>query len=94
IVRLLPKLGGVRVVRQWSGMYNMSPDKQPVIGESKEVKGFYTSAGFSGHGFMFGPISGKLLAELIVTGTSSIPIDVLNYDRFERDELIEEPAVV
>ena len=94
IVRLLPKLGGVRVVRQWSGMYNMSPDKQPVIGESKEVKGFYISAGFSGHGFMFGPISGKLLAELIVTGTSSIPIDVLNYDRFERGELIEEPAVV
>ncbi|SIN69663.1 sarcosine oxidase subunit beta [Acetomicrobium flavidum] len=94
IVKLLPKLGGVRVVRQWSGMYNMSPDKQPVIGESKEVKGFYISAGFSGHGFMFGPISGKLLAELIVTGTTSIPIDVLNYDRFEKGELIEEPAVV
>jgi len=94
IVKMLPKLAGVRVVRQWSGMYNMTPDKQPVICESKEVKGFYISAGFSGHGYMFGPISGKLIAELITMGTTSIPIEPLNYDRFEKGELIEEPAVV
>lgn len=93
-VRLLPALSGLRVVRQWAGSYEMSPDAQPILGEIDEVEGFYISAGFSGHGFMFGPITGKLLAELILTGESSIPVEMLNYRRFESGNLIREPAVV
>ncbi len=93
-VKLLPALKELRVVRQWAGSYEMSPDAQPILGEVDEVEGFYVSAGFSGHGFMFGPITGKLMAELILTGETSIPIQMLNYRRFERHELIREPAVV
>ncbi|KUK14660.1 MAG: FAD-binding oxidoreductase [Synergistetes bacterium] len=93
-VRLLPRLSGLRVVRQWAGSYEMSPDAQPILGRVEEVEGFYISAGFSGHGFMFGPITGKLMAELILSGETSIPIDMLSYRRFQRGELIREPAVV
>ncbi|MCS7233762.1 MAG: FAD-binding oxidoreductase [Synergistetes bacterium] len=93
-VRLLPALSGLRVVRQWAGSYEMSPDAQPILGGIDEIEGFYISAGFSGHGFMFGPITGKVLAELILNGESSIPVEMLNYRRFERGNLIKEPAVV
>jgi sarcosine oxidase subunit beta len=92
-IKLLPRTKGVRIVRQWAGLYDMTPDRQPVIGET-EVKGFFLSTGYSGHGFMFGPITGQLMAELITKGTTSIDISMLDYRRFERGEEIWEPAVV
>jgi sarcosine oxidase subunit beta len=92
-VKLLPRAKGIRVVRQWAGLYDMTPDRQPVIGET-DVKGFILSTGYSGHGFMFGPITGQLVAELIVKKETSIDISMLDYHRFERGEEIWEPAVV
>lgn len=94
ITRLLPRTRGIRVVRQWSGLYNMTPDRQPVMCEADNVKGFYLSVGYSGHGFMFGPVSGELLAQKILGREPWIPIDQLHYRRFEKGELIIEPAVV
>jgi sarcosine oxidase subunit beta len=93
-VKLLPRTRGVRVVRQWSGLYNMTPDCQPILCESDDVKGFFLSCGYSGHGFMFGPISGELLAQQILGQEPRIPIGMLHYKRFERGELLIEPAVV
>ncbi|MGC9490272.1 MAG: NAD(P)/FAD-dependent oxidoreductase [Thermovirgaceae bacterium] len=94
ITNLLPRTRGVRVVRQWSGLYNMTPDRQPIMCEADTVKGFYLSVGYSGHGFMFGPISGELLAQKILGQEPWIPIEQLHYNRFEKGELIIEPAVV
>jgi len=94
IVKLLPRTRDMRVVRQWSGLYNMSPDRQPVLGEVDEVSGIFLTCGFSGHGFMFGPVTGELIAQQILGAETSIPIDMLHYRRFERGELIREPAVV
>ncbi|MGC9372886.1 MAG: NAD(P)/FAD-dependent oxidoreductase [Thermovirgaceae bacterium] len=94
ITSLLPRTRGVRVVRQWSGLYNMTPDRQPIMCEADTVEGFYMSVGYSGHGFMFGPISGELLAQKILGQDPWIPIDQLHYNRFEKGELIIEPAVV
>ncbi len=93
-VKLLPRTKGVRVVRQWSGLYNMTPDKQPIICEADNVKGFFLNCGYSGHGFMFGPISGELLAQKIIGKKPWIDIEMLHYSRFERGELLIEPAVV
>lgn len=93
-VKLLPRTRGIRVARQWSGLYNMTPDCQPVLCESDDVKGFFLSCGYSGHGFMFGPISGELLAQQILGQKPTIPIGMLHYKRFERGELLVEPAVV
>ena len=91
---VVPLLKEVSMVRQWSGLYNMSPDSQPILGEHPQVGGFYMAIGFSGHGFMLAPIVSRLIAELILKGRTSIPIDKLDIERFERGELIIEPSVV
>jgi len=91
---LLPPLKDLRVVRQWSGLYNISPDRQPIYGPVKEVEGFYLACGYSGHGFMFGPVTGVVIAESILGETPTIPVHMLDKDRFERGELLLEPSVV
>ncbi len=91
---LIPQVGQVRLVRQWSGSYNMSPDSQPILGEHPALSGFYMSVGFSGHGFMLAPVSGQMLAELILGETTELPIEKLDIGRFKRGELILEPSVV
>ncbi|PKK96337.1 MAG: FAD-dependent oxidoreductase, partial [Tenericutes bacterium HGW-Tenericutes-3] len=66
VVDIMPIIGNLRVIRQWGGSYNMSPDRQPIISDTKELEGFYMGCGFSGHGFMFAPMTGLLLSELIL----------------------------
>lgn len=51
----LPVLRKLRVVRQWAGQYDLSPDRNPIIDEAREAGGFYSVCGFSGHGFMVAP---------------------------------------
>ncbi|OGO76990.1 MAG: FAD-dependent oxidoreductase [Clostridiales bacterium GWB2_37_7] len=91
---LLPLLKDLRVVRQWAGLYCMSPDRQPIYGKADQVEGFYMATGYSGHGFMFGPVTGVVMAETILGEKPSLPIDKLGLDRFEKDELLFEPSVV
>ncbi|MCH7548108.1 MAG: FAD-binding oxidoreductase [Candidatus Krumholzibacteriota bacterium] len=89
-----PALGGARIIRQWAGSYDMSPDHRPIIGPVDGVPGYYHACGFSGHGFMLAPIVSRLLAELITTGETSLPIDSLNLRRFESETLTRDPYVV
>ena len=91
---LVPILSNVRMVRQWSGSYTMSPDSQPILGEHPQLERYYMSLGFSGHGFMLAPITGVMMAEYIMEGSTYLPIEKLNITRFERGELILEPSVV
>jgi sarcosine oxidase subunit beta len=94
ITAVLPLLKEVSMVRQWAGLINESPDAHPILGEHPQISGFYMALGFSGHGFMLAPITGKLIAELILKERTSLPIDKLDIGRFERGELIIEPSVV
>lgn len=94
VTELLPPLGNLRVIRQWAGLYNITPDKQPILGPVKELEGYYLAIGFSGHGFMLGPMTGLLLAEQILGEETTIDISMLDKDRFERGELVLEPSVV
>lgn len=94
ITTLLPPLKNAMVIRQWAGLYNITPDRQPIMGEAKQVKGFYMAVGFSGHGFMFGPATGILLSEIIMGEDTSIDISALSLERFEKGELVFEPSVV
>jgi len=94
LVKVMPILKNVNILRQWAGYYVMTKDNHPILGETEKLEGFYIAAGFSGHGFMMGPIVGKLIAELIVYGKPSVPIDALKLERFERGELIYERAVI
>ncbi|MDD3831119.1 MAG: FAD-binding oxidoreductase [Clostridia bacterium] len=93
-VKLLPLLKDLTVVRQWSGLYNMSPDKQPIYGHAPNVEGFYMASGFSGHGFMFGPVTGVVMAEMILGLSPTVDASQLCFDRFEKGQLFIEPSVV
>jgi sarcosine oxidase subunit beta len=72
----------------------MSPDHRPILGTVDGYKGYYHACGFSGHGFMLSPIVAMLLAELITTGQTSMPIDALGLSRFEKEQLTKDPYVV
>jgi len=94
VTALLPRLAGLNVIRQWAGVYDMSPDRQPILGASGAVQGFFTAAGFSGHGFMIAPMVGRLMTELITGQPTALPVDMFDAGRFERGELFVEPSVV
>ncbi|HHT84284.1 MAG: NAD(P)/FAD-dependent oxidoreductase [Bacillota bacterium] len=91
---VVPALEGVRVVRQWSGLYTISPDAHPILGTVPGIDGYYHAVGFSGHGFMLAPIVGKVIAEMILDKELSIDISGLDLGRFERGDLRVEPSVV
>ena len=94
IVEILPPLAGLNVVRQWAGLYDMSPDRQPIIGPAGNVEGFHVAAGFSGHGFMIAPITGQIVAEQLLGLKTALPVELLDAGRFARGDLFIEPSVV
>lgn len=94
-VRIFPPLEEAAVEHSWVGLYEMTPDRHPIIGQAPGVAGFYLANGFSGHGFQHAPVVGKLLAELIVGGAATtVDISSLGLERFERGDLVREGHVV
>jgi sarcosine oxidase subunit beta len=89
-----PPLQEAAVEHSWVGLYEMTPDRHPIIGPAPSVEGLYLANGFSGHGFQHAPVVGKLLAELIVDGLTTIDISALGLERFARGELVVEGHVV
>jgi len=94
ITRLVPVLKEVRVVRQWSGLYTVTPDAHPILGAVPHVEGYLQAVGFSGHGFMLAPVVGQLIAEMALGLPTHMDISGLDLGRFERGELMVEPSVV
>ncbi len=81
--------------RAWAGLYEMTPDHHPVLGAVPGVPGFYCANGFSGHGVMHSPATGKIVADLILKGTSDlVDTRLLNFERFAEGRLLEETAVL
>jgi sarcosine oxidase subunit beta len=81
--------------RAWAGLYEMTPDHHPVLGAAPGVNGLFFANGFSGHGVMHSPATGKILADLILKGTTDlIDAKLLDYARFAEGRLIEETAVL
>src|SRR5690242_4980426 len=79
----LPLLADADISAEWAGLYEVTPDDQPILGKLPEVEGLYICAGFSGHGLMHGPATGQLMAEEILDGKAhSIDIDPLRWGRF------------
>ena len=94
-VRIFPPVEEAAVEHSWVGLYEMTPDRHPIIGQAPGVAGFYLANGFSGHGFQHAPVVGKLLAELIVEGAArTVDISSLGLERFERGHLVREGHVV
>jgi sarcosine oxidase subunit beta len=81
--------------RAWAGLYEMTPDHHPVLGAAPGIRGFFFANGFSGHGVMHSPATGKILADLILKGTTDlIDATLLDYARFAEGRQIEETAVL
>ena len=81
--------------RAWAGLYEMTPDHHPVLGPVPQVPGFFLANGFSGHGVMHAPATGKILSDLILKGTTDlIDAGLLSLQRFAEGKLIEETAVL
>jgi sarcosine oxidase subunit beta len=82
--------------RAWAGLYEMSPDHHGIIGEFDEMRGFYAANGFSGHGVMHAPATGKIVADLITRSSTDIVSDVtvLHPRRFRSGNLLHETALL
>jgi sarcosine oxidase subunit beta len=68
LVRLMPILGDIKILRQWAGPYDQSPDGNPILGAAPGHPDFFLACGFVGHGFMMAPIVGKLYGEWLTGG--------------------------
>ena len=82
----LPFLRNVRIIRAFSGIIHTTPDKIPILDKVPGFDNFFITAGFSGHGFAIGPIVGKLMAEWIADGKSSMDLSEFRWGRFEDDK--------
>ncbi len=71
LTRACPVLGDVKVLRQWAGCYDITPDANPIVGVVDQVESFFQASGFMGHGFMMAPVMGKRIAEQIVHPSDS-----------------------
>ena len=79
----LPLLAETSISAEWAGLYEVTPDDQPILGRIPGVEGLVVCAGFSGHGLMHGPAAGLLMAEEILDGRAkTIDIDPLRIGRF------------
>ena len=90
----LPLLESAGLVSHWAGLYEVSPDAHPIFGKTN-IDGFFVITGFSGHGFMHGPIAGKIMSEIILDGKSkTVDVSLLDLARFAEGRLIQEYNVV
>ena len=91
-LELFPQLHGVKVLRQWAGICDMTPDFAPIMGAAEEVDNFYMDVGWGTYGFKASPISGKSLAETIATGKPPKLIEPFSPSRFREGRLVGEKA--
>jgi sarcosine oxidase subunit beta len=89
---LFPQLHSLRVLRQWAGVCDMTPDYAPIIGRAEEVENFYMDVGWGTYGFKAGPIAGQCTAELIATGKAPALIQAFSPGRFRAGQLVGEKA--
>jgi sarcosine oxidase subunit beta len=82
VAELFPVMRGAQIVRAWAGIEARMPDDIPVIGPSRTSDNVWHAFGFSGHGFQLGPIVGAMLAELITSGRTNLPIAPFDIGRF------------
>jgi sarcosine oxidase subunit beta len=86
LTRIMPITAQLRVLRQWAGPYDVSPDGDAIVGPSPGVPRLYQICGFTGHGFMMAPAVGKLVAELLATGKRHPMLDRWDPARFARGD--------
>ena len=92
LLELFPFLANVKMLRQWAGLCDMTPDYSPIMGPVDEIKGFYITVGWGTYGFKAGPASGHLMAQCIQSGKTPKMLEPFLNSRFLRDQLVGEKA--
>jgi len=90
----LPLIADVPVQSSWAGFYEMSPDRNAIVGEAAEPSRFLYATGFSGHGFQQSPAVGEHLAELVAGREPTLDLSAFALERFVRGEAREEQFVI
>jgi sarcosine oxidase subunit beta len=89
VLELMPGLSKMRLLRQWAGLCDMTPDFSPIMGTTP-VEGFYLDVGWGTYGFKAGPVSGEAMAEAIATRATPEIIAAFGLDRFAHGKLVGE----
>jgi glycine/D-amino acid oxidase-like deaminating enzyme len=90
---LFPGFGDLAVEETWAGTIEVTPDALPVLSEAPVLPGLVVATGFSGHGFGMGPITGRLIAELIAEGRSSHDLSAFRFERYAAGDYGPENAL-
>lgn len=93
VLKRIPCLGGVRVVRQWSGPYDNTPDHQAII-DWTPIEGLLINCGWSGHGLQFGPAGGRVCTEMLTGEKPFVDLHRFRLSRFAENDLFFEPAFI
>lgn len=94
LVQVMPILSQVRVLRQWAGPYDVSPDGLPILGEPDGLPGFHLLCGFMGHGFMMAPVMARLYAEFLCGGKRHEVFDKCKLSRFAQASTLQEVLII
>ncbi|MNC89823.1 N-methyltryptophan oxidase [compost metagenome] len=84
----------MKILRQWAGSYDISPDANPIVGKVDALDGFFLVSGFMGHGFMIAPVIGRLMAQHIAEGSDLPALERWNLRRFESGRLLSEGMII
>jgi sarcosine oxidase subunit beta len=94
IERRAPRLATAGIQTAWAGLYEVTPDHQPILGPVDELEGFWCACGFSGHGFQQAPAVGHLLAQWFAGEEPDVKLDIFAYRRFATGKVDPERNVV
>ena len=94
ILGILPDVANLRIHRIWGGVIDRTPDVIPVLDRVPEYGGLVVGAGFSGHGFGIGPVTGEILADLATTGTSRFDLTPFALARFAQETIREDALLM
>lgn len=95
LVRRMPGFSGLTSVHGWAGLYEMTPDHNPTLGEHPDRPGLIFACGFSGHGLMMSPATGLIVSEMVTRGTSeTFDVGLFAPDRFARGALVHDEATI
>jgi sarcosine oxidase, subunit beta len=89
VLELIPSVSKLRVMRQWAGLCDMTPDYSPIMGTTP-VEGFFIDVGWGTYGFKAGPVSGEAMADTIAHSRQARIIEAFNLDRFADGRLVGE----
>lgn len=89
---VLPAFAAAPVARVWGGLIDMTPDALPVL-ERTAIEGLILAAGFSGHGFCLGPVTGEIIRQLVIDGRTDLPIEPFRSERFAAIHEQEAPTL-